>query len=131
MEHVKRNVSSGSTRSADLSRLFSPRSIAIVGASDNQLRSRNAASAIRESGIELYLVNPNRSVVRGVPELPGLDAIEKPVDAVLSLVGAEATVALVEQCGRLGVGGVVAIAGGFGESGGGGQALAHRLARRH
>lgn len=121
-------VSPDIKRRWSLDRLFRPSSIAIVGASDGQLRSVNASSAIRKAGIELHLVNPNKVQVHGQPTVPSLEAIGKPVDAVLSLVGPAVTVEVVEQAAALGAGGVVAIAGGFGEGGGEGSDLAARLA---
>ena len=111
-----------------LERFLRPRSVAVVGASERQARSNNAVGAMRDGGMELLFVNPNRSTVYDAPAYRDLVSIRRPVDAVLSLVGAEAAVDVVADARAANCGGVVVIAGGFAETGPAGVALERRLA---
>jgi len=101
----------------DLTRLFRPRSIAVVGLSD-RLPLANIATLTKVPDVELYLVHPKRSSLFGLPTYPSIAAIGKPVDAVFSLVNAERTPAVVNEARESGAGGVVIGAAGFREIGG-------------
>jgi acetate---CoA ligase (ADP-forming) len=114
---------------SSLSRLLSPRSVAIIGVSERRRMSNVAVGHLLNASIELYLVSPRAPAAYGRPTFPSLDAIGEPVDAVLSLIGAEASVEVAEQAAALGCGGVVVIASGFAEAGPSGMALQNRLTR--
>ncbi|HUZ08760.1 MAG TPA: acetate--CoA ligase family protein [Acidimicrobiales bacterium] len=113
---------------ANLARLLAPRSVAVVGASENLGMSNNAVLPMLEAGLEVRLVNPNRDQVYGRPTFPTLSAVGEPVDAVLSLVNAERSVGVVAEAAAMGCGGVAVAAGGFRELGAEGAALEERLA---
>src|ERR1700751_1994016 len=100
-----------------LARLLSPRSVAVVGASENLGMSNNAVLPMLDAGLEPRLVNRNRPSVYDRATSPSLSALGEPVDAVLALVNAERSVEVVEEAAALGCGGVVVAAGGFGEMG--------------
>jgi acyl-CoA synthetase (NDP forming) len=110
-----------------LSRLFQPRTVAVVGASENQPRSNTSVGAMLEAGLRLHLINPNRATVYGRSTHPNLSAIGEPIDAVFVLTGAATAVEVVREAARLGVGGVVVIGAGFQEAGPEGAALERRL----
>jgi len=107
--------------------MLSPASVAVVGASENLGMSNNAVLPMLEAGIEVALVNPNRDQVYDQPTVPSLSALSRPVDAVLSLVSAERSIAVVQEAAALGCGGVAVAAGGFAEMGDEGRALQSRL----
>jgi acyl-CoA synthetase (NDP forming) len=111
----------------NLARMLSPRTVAVVGASESLGMSNNAVLPMLDAGIEPRLINPNRETVYGRPTVPSLAALDEPVDAVLALVNAERSVDVVEEAARLGCGGVVVAAGGFGELGQAGAGLEERL----
>jgi acyl-CoA synthetase (NDP forming) len=110
-----------------LSRLLSPASLAVVGANEALGMSNNAVLPMLESGRTVHLVNPTRRELYGLPALPSLTALGAPVDAVLSLVNAERSVAVVEEAAALGCGGVVVAAAGFSEMGAAGSSLQRRI----
>jgi acyl-CoA synthetase (NDP forming) len=118
-------------RVANLARLLNPRSIAIVGASERRLMSNvamaNLEAAVAAGTVDLHLVNPGAGEAYGRPTSPSLTAIGAPVDAVLSLVGADRTIGVVEEAGAIGAAGVVVVASGFGEAGDDGAALQQQL----
>src|SRR3984957_18124971 len=110
-----------------LSRLLSPASLAVVGANETLGMSNNAVVPMLEAGRTVHLVNPNRQELYGLPALQSLSALGGPVDAVLSLVNAERSVAVVEEAAALGCGGVVVAAAGFSEMGEAGSSLEGRI----
>jgi len=110
-----------------LAQLLSPASLAVVGANETLGMSNNAVHPMLEAGRTVHLVNPTREEIYGLPALPSLSALGVPVDAVLSLVNAERSVAVVEEAAALGCGGVVVAAAGFSEMGDAGSSLQHRI----
>ena len=116
-----------STQPSSLSRVLSPRSVAIVGVSEGRRMSDVAAGHLVDAGIELQLVSSRAVTAYGRPVFPSLEALGKPVDAVLSLVGAAASVEIAERAAALGCGGIVIVASGFAEAGRSGAVLQDRL----
>jgi acetate---CoA ligase (ADP-forming) len=110
-----------------LARLLSPTSLAVVGANETLGMSNNAVLPMLEAGRTVHLVNPTREELYGASALPSLSALGAPVDAVLSLVNAERSVAVVEEAAALGCGGVVVAAAGFSEMGDEGSSLQRRI----
>jgi acetate---CoA ligase (ADP-forming) len=109
-----------------LARVFDPRSVAIVGASENSPYGRNSQGTL-DSDADVFYVHPRHESVFGRPAYPSLRAIGKPVDAVLSLLGAERTAGLVEEAAQCGAGGVITVAAGFAELGAEGAMLQERI----
>lgn len=108
----------------DLSRVFNARSIAIIGASlDETKRGYQAIKTLQKEGFEgdIYPVNPKLETVRGLKCYASVTEIFDPVDVALITTPPATIPALMEECGRKGVAGVVIIAGGFGEQGGDGR----------
>jgi acetate---CoA ligase (ADP-forming) len=112
---------------ASLSRLLTPRSVAVVGASERRRMSNVALSHLLDADVELHLVHPTSKQAYGRPAVPSLAGIGGPIDAVLSLVSAPLAVDVVTEAGDLGCGGVVVVASGFAEAGPDGVALQDRL----
>lgn len=73
---------------AHLLRFLSPRSVAVVGASERRHMSNVALGHLVDADVELHLVHPTATQAYGQPALPSLAAIGRPVDAVLALVAA-------------------------------------------
>lgn len=96
-----------------IERLFRPRSVAVVGASESRAQSRNSVSSLLESDVDVHLVNPRRPELFGVRTLPDLAAVGKPVDAVLAFVNPATAVEVVATAAEMGCGGVVVNADGF------------------
>lgn len=112
---------------AQLARLLSPMTLAVVGANESLGMSNNALLPMIEAGHDVVLVNPNRDTLYGRPVFPSLTAFGQPVDAVLSLVNAERSIEVITEASALGCGGVVISAAGFVEAGDAGTSLQHRL----
>jgi acyl-CoA synthetase (NDP forming) len=109
-----------------LDRVFDPKSVAIVGASESSRYAANSRGTL-DSDAEVFYVHPRHAEVFGQQTYPSLRSIGTPVDAVLSLMSAERTTDLVEEAAECGAGGVVTVAGGFSEFGADGMVLQERM----
>jgi acetate---CoA ligase (ADP-forming) len=104
----------------DLTRLFHPRSVAVVGANE---RAEGYASQtllnLAKLGFEgdVWGVNPRRESAHGVPCFPSLSALPGVPDAVVIGIPAAGVPAVVEEAAVLGCGGAVVYAAGFAEGG--------------
>ena len=120
-----------------LRRIFEPASIAVVGASANPTkRGYQILRGLSKSGYPgpVYAVNPRGGRLLGHVLLTSVEALPHGVDLAVLCTPAETAPALVRACGERGVGGVVVLAVGFGESGSRGTELEARLgeaARAH
>jgi acetyltransferase len=123
--------------SGGLDAIFSPRSIAVVGASRHRGKVGYAIMhnlIVNEFQGTVYPVNPNATSVHGVRAYPSVLDIPDPVDLAIVTVPAEAALEAVEACGRKGVRGLVVITAGFREIGGPGverEARLLELCREH
>ena len=112
---------------ANLARLLSPATVAVVGANEQLAMSNNAVLPMLEAGRDVALVNPRRDTLYGRGVHADLSSIGSPIDAVLALVNAERSIAVVEEAAEIGCGGVVVSAAGFAEAGDAGADLQRRL----
>jgi acyl-CoA synthetase (NDP forming) len=115
---------------ASVGRLLAPKSIAMVGASNQQMRigGRVFANLARAFDGPLYPVHPRDAEVQGYRAYPSVRELPEPVDMVVIAVPAEQVTGIVEQCGERGVGGATVITSGFAEAGGDGVKLQDELA---
>jgi acetate---CoA ligase (ADP-forming) len=106
----------------DLSRLFRPASIAVVGATDRP-GSYGAQALLNLDAIgfagPVWGVNPGRTETLGRPCVPSIADLPCAVDAVIVSVPAAGVAAAVEEAGALGCGGAVVFSAGFAEFSGG------------
>ena len=102
-----------------LRRLFSPRSIAVVGASESAYWGRNVLRNLMASGFKgrIVPVNPRRATVYGMPCVANLRDLDEPVDLVYIAAPTEAVSAILDDAASMGIRNAVIIAAGFGESG--------------
>jgi acyl-CoA synthetase (NDP forming)/RimJ/RimL family protein N-acetyltransferase len=116
-----------------IARLLNPSSVAVVGASNDAGKIGNAifGNLLRMSFEgRLYPVNPEASHVGGVPAYPSVLDVPGNIDLAVIAVPAAAVPAVVEQCARRRVRGLVVISGGFGERGDDVERAAGRAAQR-
>jgi acyl-CoA synthetase (NDP forming) len=121
-----------SARSALLARFFAPRSLAIVGASEEAYWSRNAQNNLDVIGFAgaMFPVNPKRPSVFGVVCTPSLRQIGALVDLAYIAAPTGAIPGILDDAGAAGIRNAVVIAGGFAESGEAGHRLQQELAER-
>jgi acyl-CoA synthetase (NDP forming) len=110
----------------DLSRLFNPRSIAIVGASDDtKTIGGQPVKFLTEFGYQgrVFPVNPKRDTIRGLTCYPSVTDLPEAVDVALVAVGAKYVPGVIEECGKKGIPFAVVMSAGFREVGGEGVQL--------
>lgn len=103
-----------------LSRALHPRSVAIVGVSENdQKYASRLARTIVEGGFdgELHFVNPNPGSYLGHEFVPALSSIPGPVDLTIVSVPASKCAGVVEEVGAVGCPTAVVVTNGFAETG--------------
>ena len=109
--------------------LLSPRSVAIVGASDRLGWSSGAFGNFASLGFDgaLHLVNRNGGVVHGRETVTSCVEIGEPVDLAIMLVGARSLAPALEDVAASGIPHAVVLAAGFGETGEEGVGLQQEL----
>jgi acyl-CoA synthetase (NDP forming) len=116
-----------------IQRLLWPRSVAVVGASNEAGKIGHAVfSNLLRMGFDgpLYPVNPEARHVGGVPAYRTVLDVPDVVDLVVVAVPAAAVPEIVAQCSSRGVRGLVVLSGGFGERGSADERVAGRAAQR-
>jgi len=115
-------------RSPSLPRLFDPRAVAVVGATETPGKiGRIILEMLAHCGRPLHPVHPTASEVLGRTAYSSVAALPDDVDLAVIALGAEKAVPAAEQCGERGIPFIIPVAGGFGEAGAEGRALEDRL----
>jgi acetyltransferase len=120
-----------------LTSLFTPRSVALFGASDRQnsvggIVLRNLLTS--GYGGRVYPINPKREEVQGQKAFGSIEDIHEPVDLAVVATPAATIPAIVEACGEHGVRMMLILSAGFRETGDAGLRLEEKvtqLAKRH
>lgn len=107
-----------------LEHFFSPESVAMVGATNNEFKMnfRVMQNLLNFQG-QVYPVNPNANEILGIKAYARLRDIPSKIDLVVSAVPASKTMDIVKDCDAIGARHLVIIAGGFSEGGAEGQKL--------
>src|SRR5690606_12818279 len=110
--------------------IFSPRSVAVVGAS----RSRDSLGwailhnlVTSEFAGAIYPVNPHARAIHSLRAYPSLAAIPDPVDLAMVVVPKAHVESVIDEGLAAGVGGFVVITAGFGEVSEEGREVERRL----
>ncbi|MCY1281834.1 Protein lysine acetyltransferase Pka [compost metagenome] len=110
----------------DLSLLVSPRSVALVGASDRpgSIGARALENLLEHSDFrgDVYLVNATKTEVAGRKAWPDVASLPAAPDTAVVAVPAEHVLPVLEQCGEKGVRFAIILTSGFGEAGDEGKA---------
>lgn len=110
----------------ELRPLFSPRSLAVIGASGtkgkwgNDMVARPINSAFRGP---IYPINPKSKMIEGLQAYPSIRDVPDPVDMAVVTVPAQAVPKAVKECAEKGVKAMVLISAGFAETGPEGKML--------
>ena len=113
-----------------LDALFNPRSVAIVGASEDPTRiGGRPLRYLRESGFrgEIRPVNPRRDRVQGIPAWPDIADVPGTVDVAIVALPAGSAIEAVEACAARGVSAAVVFTSGFAETDADGAARQRRM----
>jgi acyl-CoA synthetase (NDP forming) len=105
----------------DFSAIFSPRSIAIVGAPRGPKAGSVFLQGLLDQGYEgkIFPVNPHGEFIQGLRAYPSLQEIPGEVDLAILLVPASEVLPILRECGAKGIKAAVIHTSGFSESGDG------------
>ena len=113
-----------------LSPIFSPQSIAVIGATET-LNSvgRTILENLTKGGFEgpIYPVNPKRETVLGIKAYPSITAVPAAPDLAVIITPPATVPGIVKDCGVRGVKGVIIISAGFKEIGAPGVELERQV----
>lgn len=118
------------TTTPSLDRLLAPRSVAVIGASDDPARiGGRPIASMRKLGYagRILPVNPNRATVQGLPAYASVDALPEVPDVAIVAVPAPQVLATVTALARRGVPAAILFSAGFAEVGGDGVAMQAEL----
>ena len=103
---------------APLSRLFDPKSIAIVGASTSPEKpGYQMVKAFEKFPGKIYPVNPRGGDVLGFDMYTSLSDIPEPVDLIAMVVPPQASADVLREAAACGAGAAFMVSGGFSETG--------------
>jgi len=124
------NKASTQTGFRDLGRLLRPKSVAVIGASEQPGNLAGVAvSLMKKFGFEgpVWPVNPNRASVHGLKCFPRIADLPAPADLAIIGTGVDPTPAIVAECASAGMTHGVIWAGGYSETGPEGAAQQSKL----
>jgi acetyltransferase len=104
----------------NLNRLFNPKRIAVIGASEREGSiGAKILQNLTNSGYtgQVFPVTPFRQTVQGLTAYPHVGEVPAPVDLAIVATPAETVPSIVEECGASGVSGVIIVSAGFKEAG--------------
>ncbi|HVT28191.1 MAG TPA: bifunctional acetate--CoA ligase family protein/GNAT family N-acetyltransferase [Lacipirellulaceae bacterium] len=116
----------------NLSKIFQPRSVALIGASE---RPGSVGRTVLEnlqrtgSGSQIFPINPKHSSLLGLTAYPSIGAVPHPPDLAIIATPAETVPSIVHDCGEAGVPGIIILSAGFGEVGRQGREIEAGLVR--
>lgn len=113
-------------RTPDLTPLFAPRSVAVIGASNDQLKwGGSLIHNLVDGGFAgpVYAVNGRGGTVQDLPAFASVADLPETPDLALVAVKAAQVNAAIEQCGQRGIPAALVVAAGFSEAGEAGAAL--------
>jgi len=121
-----RQAHRAATRSLDF--LFSPKSIAVIGATDKEGSvGRSAFENLRSFGGSVFAVNPNHETILGAQSYPSVGAAPGPIDLAVIATPAPTVPGIVRECAQAGVRGAVILSAGFRECGTEGSELERQI----
>lgn len=120
-----------------LETLFTPKSVAVVGASPNlQKVGGRTLYFLQRSNYQgrIYPVNPNYTEINGLPAYKDLSDLPEPPEQIILCIPSERVLPVLEEAVKKGVRSAIVFAGGFAETGEQGKQLEEqmrRLAEQH
>lgn len=122
------------SRSASLAPFFTPRGVAVIGASRDATKlgygvMMNLTHPDHGFPGPVYPVNPKATEILGRKAYPDISAVPDPVELAVLVLPAALVPPTIEACGKRGVKAAIVISGGFREVGGEGIALEEEMVR--
>ncbi len=116
--------------SLNLDSIFNPKSIALIGASDEEgsvgyILMKN----LTEMGYtgHVYPVNIRKQEILGLKAYPSVSKLPQIVDLAIIATPASTVPDIIEECGTCGINGIIIISAGFKETGASGKILEEKI----
>lgn len=106
--------------SIDLTRLFNPEGIAVIGASEDPKRTGGQpVFGLKNYGYAgaVYPVNPGHAAIQGLTAYPDVTALPCPCDMAIIALPADKVAGVIEQCGSAKIPFAIILSAGFADSG--------------
>ena len=114
--------------SANLSPMFAPRSIAVIGATDREGSvGRSILQNLSVFPGKVFPINPRRTEVLGIPAFKSLSDVSEPVDLAIVVTPAPTVPGLIRECIAKSVKAAIIISAGFKEIGSAGAQLEQEI----
>ncbi len=109
----------------NLDKIFRPRSVAVIGASDQPGKVGFTVMQHLKAGFPgaIYPVNPRAATIQGLAAVPHVALAGGDVDLAVICTPAHGVPAVIRECGESGIRGIVILSAGFREVGAEGRAL--------
>jgi len=120
----------GATLKTQLDFIFKPKSVAVIGASNNRQRwGHGTLQSVIRAGFRgnIYPIHPKEKVIQGFTAYASVLDVPGEIDLAVFIVNAEQTVKAMEECARKGVKGAVVITAGFAEIGNSGKEMQNAM----
>jgi len=114
----------------NLDRMFAPRRIAVIGASDTAGKVGHTVMRNLVTGGfagDIYPINPKRKTVFERPAFASIDATPEPADLAIIATPAKTVPGLIDAAGQAGVPTIMLLSAGFGEAGDEGRDLDRKV----
>src|SRR3989304_1458276 len=114
---------------ADLKKIFSPKTIAVIGASesDGSVGKALTENLLLPNNRKIFPVNPNRKSILGIDSYARIADIPEQIDLAVIATPAQTVPGIIEECGKSGVEGVIIVSAGFKETGKTGEKLEEQI----
>ncbi|MGD0159734.1 MAG: acetate--CoA ligase alpha subunit [Candidatus Bathyarchaeia archaeon] len=114
----------------NLGKIFNPKSVAVIGASDEEGSVGYALiKNFTESGFagHVFPVNLKKAEILGLKAYQSVEQVPEPLDLAVIATPARTVPDVLEQCGKVGITGIIIISAGFKEIGPEGRALEEKI----
>src|SRR5207253_4899518 len=114
----------------DLTPLFRPRSVALIGASDDptKIRGKILAQLVRgDYPGQIFPIHPSAKTIQGLPSFAAIGKAPGPIDLALIAIPAESVPATLLECAAAGVRSALVFSSGFAEEDNDHRALQDRI----
>ena len=116
------------SHSNPLDSIFSPKTVAVIGATENPGSVGGAVMKnLASFKGRVIPINPKRPQVFGIPAFPSISAVGEPIDLAVIATPATTVPGIIKQCAEAGIPGAIIISAGFKEIGAAGVELERQV----
>ncbi|MHA2358630.1 MAG: CoA-binding protein [Candidatus Heimdallarchaeaceae archaeon] len=113
---------------------FFPKTIAVIGASDDPMKFGNTVTVnlLENDNLQsrIFLVNPKAKTILGMKSYPSILNIEQEIDLAIIVIPAKTVPQIVDQCIEKKIKRIIIISAGFGEINEEGKKIEQEIASR-